>query len=454
MILCFGVPAWFYQATGGLTNDRNPWWSAGVIVFAGLAYAGVIASKRRQLYSMVVWLFTYLFMGLAPYVQYRLDTMPGTTPQVDTSLLPITSGLIIASGIAYLVGGHFARGRHSIAPTAFRVSRRKANILTVITIGLFAYYAAQVGPSSYFLSRTEFMMVKQMTWPNPTVLALLTGAMTMGLLVAFLAQMTVRHQLKAARIRPPVLPAVVVAGLLLFISNPISSPRSAVGNLMLSMIAAFGAYATVTRFRVVCAAALMGMLTIFPLADLFRHSTDATFKAESPVTALTSGDFDAFTQVVNSLDYVSMQGITWGQQLLGVLMLWVPRSLWPGKPEDTGIVLAEYMGYQFTNISAPFWAEMTINFGLLGAIVGMGVLGYWFQILDSRTDLHLRFHAMPPVVVCATAFYMLVFLRGSMLAVSAYLLVILLASWFVTERRRTSPVHFRAMSSPTPERVM
>lgn len=450
------MPLLFHEATGGSTNTRNPWWAIALIVVSGAAYAGVIASRTRRLFGMALWLFTYLFMGLAPYVQYRLEMTPGTTPDVDANLYPAAGILLLACFAATGVGSYF--GYHSRRPvralSALTVNRLNTTVLSVIAVGLFLTYGAIAGFDVFLLTRAESNAYRETLWGDSVTGALLGGGMRMGLLVAFLAQMSLRYQDKAAGRRARWLPALVLGCLLLFVVNPINSPRYTFGTVALAMLAAFGAYATITRFRIMAVAALAGLLFIFPIADTFRRSTDVEIEAVGPVDAMKSGDFDAFSQLTNTLSYVGDHGITYGHQLLGVLLVWVPRSLWPGKPEATGIVLADHMNYTFTNLSAPIWAELLINFGWAGAILGMGAVGYWFRRWDVRTELHLRRYPVPPVVVSAAAFYMLILLRGSLLAVISQLLVILLASWYVTRgrSRKVTPEPYR-MSQAGPKVV-
>ncbi|MGQ1797913.1 hypothetical protein ACT4S5_12375 [Kocuria oceani] len=438
MVLCIVVPMILHGATGGYTNERNPWWSTANIVVAGAAYAGVIASLRRQLFGMVLWLFTYIFMGLAPYVQYRFGMTPTTTPHTDVFLFPAAGLLVLFSSIAVLVGSALAGRSHRTLGEAVQryVDPRRANLLFLAGLAIFAYYASKVGPASFLLGRHEHYEVRALAWPEASTATLVTGAMQMTLLVGFIAQMHVRQQRRALGLRPRLWPALVNGLVLLYAVNPISSPRYVFGTVALAVLATLGVYATLRRFRIMAAVAIVGMLVAFPLADLFRYSTDTTLEVETPVEALTSGDFDAFVQLTNTLSYVQDHGITWGYQLLGVPLLWVPRNLWEAKPRDTGIVLADYMKYDFSNLSAPIWTELLINFGVVGVVLGMGVLGYFFKRWDTLTDLHLRFSVMPPLLVCSTAFYLMIFLRGSMIAVSAYLLVIVATSAFVVRRKR------------------
>lgn len=438
MVLCFAVPVWLYQATGGAANHRNPWWALSIIAMSGAAYAGVIASRRRQLFAMVLWLFTYIFVGMAPYVQYRLDRVPGTTPYVDEGFYPGAGLLILACCLAVLIGNLLA-GRWQ-GPVknmrSTRVDPFRANLLTLGGVLLFVYYASQVGFASFLLSRQELDHIRVSVWPDQTVAQIITGALQMGLLVGFIAQMAVRQQCKAAGVKPRLWLALLNGALLLFVVNPISTPRYIFGTAALAMLATVGVYATINRFRIMAAAAMVGMVTLFPLADLFRRSTDVSLEAEGPVDSLASGDFDAYVQMANTFDYVATHGITYGQQLLGVVLLWVPRGIWENKPVATGALLAEHMGYDFSNLSTPIWAELFINFGSPLTVMLMGSLGYIFSRWDTQTDLYLKTSSMPPIVVTAVAFYLLIFLRGSLLAVTSFLLVILVASIFVTYRNK------------------
>lgn len=439
MVLCVVAPLLLHEATGGSANPRTPWWALGTIVVSGVAYAGVIASPIRQLFGMVAWLFTYLFMGLAPYAQYRMDARLSTIPWIDADLYPAAGLLVLACSITYLIGNYL--GKSSRRPTrAIRgvtVTRQRVNLLSVGVLVLFVYYINSAGFGYFLLTRSELSAANTGVWGDSVVGALLGGGMRMGLLVAFLAQIALRQQDKAAGKTPRMMPALILGAVLLFVVNPINSPRYTFGAVVLAMLAAFGVYATVARFRAMAVAALAGLLFIFPLADTFRHTRDATIEVEGPVKALTTGDFDAFAQLTNTIDYVQAHGITYGGQLIAVPLLWVPRSIWPGKPEATGTVVAEHMGYQFTNISSPIWAELLINFGVVGAVLGMGAIGFLFRRWDARTELHLRRFSMPPILASVVAFYLLILLRGSLLAVSAQLLVILFASWFVTRAPRS-----------------
>ncbi len=73
--------------------------------------------------------------------------------------------------------------------------------------------------------------------------------------------------------------------------------------------------------------------------------------------------------LVRTIIYVNFHGITWGNQLLGSLLFFIPRKFWPQKPIGSGHTIATDLGWDFTNVSCPYIGEGYINFGILGVIL-------------------------------------------------------------------------------------
>ncbi len=86
--------------------------------------------------------------------------------------------------------------------------------------------------------------------------------------------------------------------------------------------------------------------------------------------------------------------------MLGTLLFWMPRSVWPDKPLDTGVMLAEYKEYGFTNLSSPLWGEFFIDFGWVGLVAGMLLVGYWARRLDIEAEAQLRLRPSPALLLC------------------------------------------------------
>jgi hypothetical protein len=171
-------------------------------------------------------------------------------------------------------------------------------------------------------------------------------------------------------------------------------------------------------------------LLLMPALNLGRRSAEfdiamLTPQVRSINTNLTSSDFDAYVNLALINKLIDFEGVTYGRQLLGALLFWVPRSFWTDKPFGSGWYMAETLGLPFRNISAPLPAEALINFGLFG----LPFVAMLFGALIYRTDHHyfLGQNGRPPqrfqIIDCIYPFWLglVVFItRGDLLNGFAY----------------------------------
>jgi hypothetical protein len=54
-------------------------------------------------------------------------------------------------------------------------------------------------------------------------------------------------------------------------------------------------------------------------------------------------NYDAFINIGVAMEVVQENGFSYGYQLLSALLFFVPRTIWPGKPESSGLVLGDYL---------------------------------------------------------------------------------------------------------------
>jgi hypothetical protein len=449
--LCGLIPLATLAGTPTPTGGALAWMLAiAVLVLAGARLAWLIGLGAARLTSISFWIFTYVFMGLAPLIQMRTGRYPSTTPGIETQLNAPAMWVVLAGALAVLAGERLMRP--SPATRAARdhaaVHETRVVLLAVAALALNGYFVYKVGAGALLSSRSELRAVEYALWPNGTLAVMIVAVCTMPLLVAFLALLRVNRQRRARGLMPLRFLTFATCTAVLFSVNPISSPRYYFGTVILAVLAGLGAYSTPNRVRWMSVAFLVGLVAVFPLADAFRLSTTGDFSGENPLASMTSGDFDAFAQVNNTLYYVGHMGITWGMQALGVLLFWVPRSVWPSKPLDTGTLIAQTRDYGFTNVSSPIWSELFINGGWLVLPVGMLALGMWMRWFDAGPGRRVLAMILP--------FYMMILLRGSLLQAMAYLSVLVLASWFVSSRgsaavpRRSRPTYTRPVSPGAP----
>jgi F0F1-type ATP synthase membrane subunit c/vacuolar-type H+-ATPase subunit K len=447
--ICFGgvVPLLLITSVP-LSEASSPAWTAacGLSVVAGLRYAWLVANGSRRLFELVFWLFTYVFMALAPLVQMRSGRYPATTPYLDTGLNGTAMAVIIAGAVAFAVGAGLAGSRTGggAARQPALLSSVRVTMLATFALLFAAYFAYKVGVDALLTSRADRAQAVAALWPNSTTSAVVQALATWPLVISFAAALSLRAQRRRRGLRgPSVLPLVVLAVLLLLV-NPISTPRYISGTALLAVAVSMGVATTrgrVRRFGVVLAT---GLVLVFPYADFARYAGGTSGEegnSGGPASVLATSDFDAFAQVNNTVAYVAAAQEAQpelsapGRQLVGVALFWVPRSIWEDKPKDTGILLAEFKGYAVTNLSAPLWSEFFINGGWVLLVFLMALLGWVVRRSDNRVIARSTVVSRPGVLAATLPFYFIILLRGSLLQAMAGLSVLVACGLFVTVRQ-------------------
>ena len=98
--------------------------------------------------------------------------------------------------------------------------------------------------------------------------------------------------------------------------------------------------------------------------------------------------------------------------------------------------MATFRGYNFENLSAPLWAEGYLNFGFVGVIAMMGILGYAIRRGDLALRQTLEIGGVALVLGAVLPFYMVIILRGSLLQAVDNVVVLAIAIWWISEPRR------------------
>lgn len=384
---------------------------------------------------MATWLFFYAFLGIAPLVQLRDEVDPGTTLNVDHAYDQTAIWIVITAEVMLIIGSFAAKRadlRQRLA-SARDPHPQRSSLAVLAILSLAVAYIALIGPATLVLPRNQRSAAVIGMFSDPVVGAIVSGFVSLGLLTAIVASLEVQRRRRAAgeRVRHALIMVAIVV--VIAIVNPVGSSRYATLTVVLALAAAFGAYAKIGRYRFVSIAALVAMFLLFPILGVIRSTLGGSVSLD-PLASLTSGDFDAYAQIVNTAQFVDENGITWGRQFLGVLLFWVPRSMWAGKPVDTGILLADFKGYWFTNLSAPLPAEFFINGGWVVLVIGSFVVGYLLRVADARSERQIQAMGVPTILGCVLPFYLILILRGSLLQATATLAVIV-ATWYWSTRR-------------------
>lgn len=174
---------------------------------------------------------------------------------------------------------------------------------------------------------------------------------------------------------------------------------------------------------------VVGIVFAFPIMDLYRFKgiTEVSFseiinQVLSVKTYFSSGNYDAYQMLTTTGKFVDEYGVTYGGQLLGAILFFVPRQIWQSKPIGSGAYIADKLNLAFENISCPIVGEAYINFGIAGIIVFAFIFGYivrkldntyWFNNRKEFSYINLFYFYLLP--------YIFFLCRGDMLSTWAYL---------------------------------
>lgn len=436
------VPVLLVLATP-LSDASSPVWpgAAALTVVLGVRYAWVATHEDARLFELVFWLFTYVFLGLAPLVQLRSATYPATTPALAPDTFGPALGIVVVGTVAasagLYAGGYRRRPPQRPAAPRRELDPRRVTALCTLALVFTAAYVARIGWGSLTVTRIERSAAESAAWPNMATFAVVKALATLPLMVCFVALMRVRNMRRRTGAQGPSVLPWLMFGVLALVLNPMSTPRYVVGTALLSVVVALGAARRGHRAALLGITLVAALVLVFPYADAGRkpEMQQENFSG-GPAAALVSGDFDAFAQISNTLTYVGSEGHTHGRQLTGAALFWIPRAVWEDKPEDTGRVLADHRDYGFSNLSAPVWCELFMDGGWLLLVVGMGALGYGLRRLDERCVAAGGPSEASGTLWAILPFYLLIMLRGSLLQSMAGFTVLLVCGAFLEPRRR------------------
>ncbi|MEV6179241.1 hypothetical protein ACIHAR_18330 [Streptomyces sp. NPDC052016] len=435
-----------------------------VVAHTGGALARVLTAPTVRLVAFGFWVFAYIWLGLAPLAMLTVDAYPWPYRTGETTAFEAVA-VVEVGLLAYSAGTALATRRRpadaTAAPPGFLerlLSRRLAPWRLVALCGIALAFAVllisrQPGRlGAYFTSRQAITEAGAMGNAQEAFLqVLLSWSLSVP---AFWALLGLLHVPRAKRgdrwlrgLRGLLLPLLLVLNAI--VNNPISKPRFWIGTVLLTLLFTLPRLCRPRAFRATAAALIAALLVVFPYSDYFRYSDREDVAIVSLTDQFTTnGDYDAFQQVQTGIDYARDNGFH-PEDALGPPLFMVPRSMWPEKPEDTGIALARYAGYEFLNLSAPLWIESYLWAGPFAVVVVFCLLGaVGRRVDDVRHLLRDQRGTLAALLVPAFAFYQMVFLRGSLLGIAGPL-TLLVAVPLLISTRTARASRFPSSAAPT-----
>ena len=358
----------------------------------GAVLAGVQIGQERittaGLHLFAVW----LMLGFAPLLDYR----SGLFDQHYASyhffpFLPTGEELALASVAVVFWLLSFKIGyRTRIESAVLWIKNHNPGMgffavqaQCIVGVAALAYIYEQVGFG--VLTRRGF---ESFEYDTPGEFTFFTSTIRSVPLVALLALTLMLRDgklLGAKKIIAVVLGAGLLVGNVL-INNPVAAARFFTGTVLLAFayVLFFHRSRNGASFLILV---LVGVLLVFPMVDIGRVAVDVDSIVDALpgfMDGLFAGDpYRTFEAIPAALRYLEQYGSTYGFQLLGPLLFWVPRSFWPEKPEGSGWLLSGAFGGFHDNVSCPTPCEALLNFGWIGIPIIAVAFAITLRILDD-----------------------------------------------------------------------
>lgn len=350
----------------------------------------VIVSPRRGGISLMLAFFFLFFVALPAYVQVDEGAFPFRSQYFDEELAGVYGVLVVAQ-VSYLIGEAYLDRREQEcnpgpANGVLRSSfyRRAVIALIVICIAIATY----LGPTVLLLTRGERGEAAGAGGLADLTVQLLFAGRSLSLLAAVTCLYLLVHDHESRRGHFPLV-GVVVTAVFLTLNYPPGLSRFQLLGSALALLSVSTSFFRTSRKLLAGLVAPIFLLYVFPAIKAlgFGQEVEVGGSGRGVTEYLTRVDFDAFKQIADAFLYLEDETYRWGENFLGVLLFWVPRGLWAGKPLDSGYLVSSTLGYPYTNVSSPLPAEALISFGIPGVIGVFLLLGAFCATIENRARL-------------------------------------------------------------------
>lgn len=386
-----------------------------------ISFYGIVADKQAFSLNKIFWIFNLLFLSIVPFGQFLLGEFPWGRSFTNQTIL-FTNGLILLCQIVYVFVRQKTNNKTKETPNktvAFSFKKKPLFILYFFASALLIL----LSNDGRFWARSNGISIE-----NGTIQLLVDKVLRGICLFGLFASILLWQEKKLSN---SLLFLIILIGI---IANfPTAIPRYWLATFYFGAMLVF-LKEYLKKHNQIFATFLVGsIILVFPILSIARFSISEVKTKFSTIQDVFSysflgGDFDAYSSLCSTINYVSTNGITWGKQLATVLLFFVPRSFWPSKSVGSGALVNTLEHSDFTNFSSTFIAEGYINFGLIGSIIfiiGLAIFiarydhWYWFS---GRKNFNF-------IVYPAAIGMMFFMLRGDLLSSFAYSVGIYCSGW-------------------------
>ncbi len=359
------------------------------------------------IFGKIYYLFSYFFFSITPWLQFKNSIVFWGFPQTISDVYAEINCILIALNfmyfLSYILGIGTQKKISSIASNQFLITKHQYKFLSLVVFvsSYIIFYLAGFNFENILFRNGEIGRVEV----EQTVGLLLVPIYFLPFIcVAFYLLNQKKTHLKLLIL---VLPMILV----LF---PTGLPRNFTGLIYLTLLLIILPWLRVGNRLVIFV--LICLIFVFPLLENFRSYDHEQYELMPSYDFFLAPHFDSYQSFAVVYQY---KIITFGYQLLGPLLFFIPRVYWDEKPIGSGHFVAHMFELPFTNISSNIYAEGFVNFGVTGCAIFSIVLGFFGGKFSHQLSSNQESIPKKLVLYGAIA-YFVYFLRGDLMSPVAY----------------------------------
>ena len=409
-------------------------------ILINLALWVYLTLNGRSAFALTVHtVYMVFFIGIPGYIQY----LTGVFPWIYKNYLDqdsLLGALLILNlySLSFSAGYILTRTKKNRSDQPIYGSGIKLIILSATATILSSYLILKVGIGNFFLSRGS---VGEIIYDANDNLAMLYAAAKFS--IFSILSLTLleyykpnKFSLKDQRWKLKTALALIILCNFI-INNPLSSPRFHFLSMAITILLIMG-YGQKRYFsQIIFTASPAFLYFIFPKIKDF--SADRNKTDQSLMSYLSTGvDFDSFLQLANIYKFSEGTSYSLGSNIIGGISFFIPRAIWENKPVHLGALSSEYVGYTYTNLSAPWPGELYYILGWPSLILGAYLSGFLLKKIDSTIKNSQRRTILANGISYISAGFIFIIMRGSFGAVFPVIslcLAVFIISYYLTRNK-------------------
>lgn len=374
----------------------------------------IIKDKLPYSLNKTFWYYNLIFNFFAPMIQY-LTNYEMWGRQTESFSYLLANLLILFSFLIYKLVYKSISKKNIEINNSFSINVPSIYLIIMFIISIICYGLAvnQIGFLG-MLSRTEN---SYKFFTDSTTNTIVTHLIKCIPVYTFLLFFLKKRKLNIW--------SIILLIIIILLNFPTSTTRFWMGAILIGLFLLIF-YKLVNKGRVYDILILVIFTIIFPMLFVFKfhdinYFLENGIELESITESFNSVDYDAYSMIYRSIEYVDTNGIIYGKQVVGSVLFLIPRSIWPTKPYPTGELIASSQGQNYTNVSCPFVSEGYVNFGVFGVVIFQAILSLICSKLDkiywTRNDKSIYLKILYPFLMG----FLIYFLRGALHPAVVYL---------------------------------